>query len=264
MSVSVETYPTLREAAQAVGERARFIAGGTLMMRAVNFGDQSFEKIVRAREADRSIQSEGQGIRIGAGATMADILASRDVAFLHPVARVIGGPAVRNMATIGGNLFARAPFGDMATMLLALDATVEMADGQSQSMEAFLTARARMRSLVAAIRVPRAEPREVRFAKVSRVKPKGPSMISIAVWLRGGSLVEEARIAFGSMGPGPLRAKAAEQALRGRALDQDGIAQALAVCCEGLQPVDDELASAWYRSQVAPVHLKRLLLGGTH
>ena len=43
----------------------------------------------------------------GAGVTMADILASAELAFLHPVARLIGGPQVRNMGTVGGNLMQR-------------------------------------------------------------------------------------------------------------------------------------------------------------
>ncbi|WP_102107235.1 FAD binding domain-containing protein [Oceaniglobus roseus] len=262
MSLTVNTVATLRDAAYALNDRARYLGGGTLLMRAVNYGDQAFDTIVRSRETDRTIRSEGQGIRIGAGATMTDLLASRDAEALHPVARVIGGPAVRNMATVGGNLFAAPPYGDLATAFLALDATVQMADGQSMPMESFLSARARSRGLVAAVMVPRTGPQEFRFAKVTRIKPKGVSMMSIAARLPGaGGSLGDVRLAFGTMGPMPLRAKAAEQALRGRSLTEDGIREALRVCCDGLQPGTDELASEWYRREVAPVHLKRLLLG---
>jgi len=261
MNLTVETFPTLRDAAGAVGDKARYLGGGTLLMRAVNYGDKAVERIVISREVDRSVRSEGQGVRIGAGATMADVLAAGDLTMLHPVARMVGGPAVRNMATVGGNLFAAAPYGDMATAFLALEATVQMADGQSLPIEPFLSGRARMRGLVAAVIVPRVDPATFRWKKVSQIKPKGVSMLSIAAVLRGAGRVDEARIAFGSMGPTPLRAKAAEQALRGCAPDAAGIAPALAVCCDGLHPVDDELATAWYRRAVAPVHLKRLLLG---
>ena len=58
---------------------------------------------------------------------MAAVLAHRDLAFLHPVARSIGGPAVRTMATVGGNLFAACPYGDFTVALLALDGTVSIA-----------------------------------------------------------------------------------------------------------------------------------------
>lgn len=80
--------------------------------------------------------------------------------------------------------------------------------------------------------------------------------MTLAAWLRRG----DPRIAFGGMGPTPLRAKAAERALAQASPDAAGIAPVLAACTEGLQPADDELATAWYRREVAPVHLKRLLL----
>jgi CO/xanthine dehydrogenase FAD-binding subunit len=252
--LSVETYQTLGEASQAMGDRSRFLAGGTLVMRAVTYGDQSFDRIVRARQADRVIGSDAQGLRIGAGATMADVLASRDVEFLHPVARSIGGPAIRNMGTVGGNLFAQNPYGDFAVALLALDAQVQMASGQTQPMESFLMDRAHMRGLVSGVIVPRIEPGTFFFNKVSRVKPKGVSVMTLAALIRRG----DPRVAFGNMGPGPLRAKAAERALT-NGMDEASITAACAVCTEGLAPSTDPLASEWYRREVAPVHLKRLL-----
>jgi CO/xanthine dehydrogenase FAD-binding subunit len=63
------------------------------------------------------------------------------------------------------------------------------------------------------------------------------------------------------MGQSPLRAKAAERALEGRALDAAGIAPALAVATDGTSPTDDAIASAWWRREILPVHLRRLLLG---
>jgi CO/xanthine dehydrogenase FAD-binding subunit len=63
------------------------------------------------------------------------------------------------------------------------------------------------------------------------------------------------------MAPTPVRAKAAERALEGRSLDAAGIAPALAVATDGTSPVDDAIASAWWRREILPVHLRRLLLG---
>ncbi|MEP1930557.1 MAG: FAD binding domain-containing protein [Roseibium sp.] len=255
--LSVETYQTISEAAGALGDRSRFIAGGTLVMRAVTYGDQSFDRIVRVRQVDRNIGSDASGLRIGAGATMSDVLASRDLEFLHPVARLVGGPAIRNMATVGGNLFATNPYGDFTVALLALDAQVVMANGQSQSLESFLPGRDQVRGLVAAVIVPRIEPGSFMFSKVSRVKPKGVSLMSIAVSLKRG----DPRVVFGNMAPMPMRSKGAERALANGA-DENAIISACSVCTEGLQPADDALATAWYRSEVAPVHLKRLLQNG--
>lgn len=260
--LTVETYDTAAEAANALRDRTFFIGGGTLVMRGVNYGMQGFDRIVRTRDASmREIRGEGNGIRIGAGVTMAQVIASRELTFLASAARAVGGPAVRNMATVGGNLFARHPFGDFAAALLALDATVQTADGHQTPIEQFLSGRGNFRGLVTSLLVPRISGDDFRFLKVSRVKPKGASVMAIAAWLpRQGGRISKARLAYGAMGATPLRAKAVEQALEGASLDAQGISRALQVATDGLDPPTDPLASGWYRREIAPVHLRRLLL----
>jgi len=132
--VDVATFDDLARAASALSNTrgARFLAGGTLVMRALNEGDREITSIVRTTDPTfHRIQGQGERVVIGAGVTMSQILESRELDFLHPVARVIGGPAVRNMATIGGNLFAPSPYGELTTALLAAEATVALAGGYS-------------------------------------------------------------------------------------------------------------------------------------
>lgn len=266
MPVSVRTFQGAEEAerALAASRTARYFGGGTLVMRAVNAGDQAFDTIVRATDPRlRQIQMQGDSVVIGAGVTMAQIIASRDAAFLAPVAKVIGGPAIRTVATVGGNLFAASPYGDFAAALLALDAKVMPVGGAPVPIGDFLDARDREpRRLVLSVIVPRPrDSRAFRFVKVSRVKPKGVAVLSIAALLpTNGGRVSGARVAYGAMGGRPVRALAVEQALEGRTLDEQGIAPALSAATEGINPQTDALASEWYRRQVAPVHLKRLLL----
>ena len=272
MTVQVKTFGSMSEAAAAMASDrgARFFSGGTLLMRAINEGDTRIATLVRATDPTyRQIRNEGAHIVIGAGARMIDILASRDLAFLHPVARVVGGPAVRAMATVGGNLFAPSPYGDFTAALLALDATVMVqgayGGGQQTALEQFLAGRDRAGSsgLVIAVSVPRpASADAFRFRKVARVRPKGVSVLSIAAHLPvTGGRIAGARVAYGAMAPTPIRARAVERALEGRSLDAPGIAPALAAAAEGTSPATDALASTWYRREVLPVHLRRLLLG---
>ena len=272
MALLVKSFGSMSEAAAALASdrTARFMSGGTLLMRAINEGDTSISMLVRSTDAAyRQIRSESARIEIGAGARMVDILANRDLAFLHPAARIVGGPAVRAMATVGGNLFAAAPYGDLATALLALDAivTVQGAYGSAQQIpiEQLLQSRDRATGLVTSVTVPRpASPDAFRFRKVSRVKPKGVSVLSIAAHLPlAGGRLSNARIAYGAMAPTPIRARAVERALEGRSLDAAGIAPGLAAATEGTSPATDALATAWYRREVLPVHLRRLLLGET-
>lgn len=249
---------------QTTGERrGHILGGGTLLMRQVNYAPQTIATLVLITDPLlKQITAQGDRILIGAGVTMADVIAAPDLAALAPCARGVGGPAIRNMATVGGNLFAPSPYGDFAAALLAVGAHVLWADGRRQEIEAFFRSRESETGCVSAVSVPRLRAEEVRFRKVSRVKPKGVSVLSITAYLQTmGSRVEAARIAFGAMGKTPLRAKAAENALRGAALDASGVAAACAVCTQDLEPLTDALASDWYRREVAPVYLRRLLLG---
>ncbi|HYC26284.1 MAG TPA: FAD binding domain-containing protein [Roseiarcus sp.] len=272
MTIRVRTFDRLAEAAAALSSErgARFFGGGTLVMRSLNEADPTIAAIVRSTDPafHRIVASSGR-IELGAGVTMAAILAERDLAFLHPVARAIGGPAVREAATVGGNLFAPSPYGDFATALLALDASATLVGGygqREQPLEELLSSRDRAgATLVAGVSFNRPRPEAFRFTKVARVRPKGVSVLSIAaVTPLASGRVAGARIAYGAIDRAPVRAKAAERALEGRLLDAAGVAPAVALAAEGVSPVDDAIASAWWRREILPVYLRRLLTGESH
>jgi xanthine dehydrogenase small subunit len=270
MPVTVKTFGTSGEAAAALSSErdARYLGGGTLVMRALNEGDVSVSTIVRATDrALTQLDVAGARVTIGAGVTFARVLAERELAFLHPVAGSIGGPAVRNMGTVGGNLFAPTPFGDFTVALLALDATVALQGGygpREVPIEEFLGGRSRMTGgLVLSVSFHRPSGAEAfRYRKIARIRPKGGSVVTLAAHVpSSGGRVVGARIALGSMAATAVRAKAAEHALEGCALDAASVAAAVAAVTEGTSPVDDSLASAWYRREVVGVHLRHLLSG---
>lgn len=254
----IETYPTLAEAARAM-QGAAYMGGGTVVMRDVNAGVAP-DRIVRARDpALAAIRVSGDAVSLGAGVTMAQVLAERALEFLHPVARAIGGPQVRNMGTVGGNLFAPHPYGDFAVALIALGARAMLVGQGPRAVEDLMRDRSRA-PLVASVEFGRPAAGAFGFLKVSRVKPKGVSVMSMAVLApRDGGRMRGVRVAFGAMGPAPMRGSGAERALEGQALDAAAIARAAAQAAEGLDPPTDALATAWYRGEVAGVHLRRLL-----
>jgi CO/xanthine dehydrogenase FAD-binding subunit len=269
VTVTVKTFARLADAAGALSSErgARFLAGGTLVMRAVNNADPGIETIVRSTDPSfLHIAASSGRVELGGGVTMAAVLADHDLALLHPVARAVGGPALREAATVGGNLFATR--GDFATGLLALDATVMLAGGFGQrelALDEFLGRRDRGTALVSAVAFKQPPGDAFRFVKVTRVHPKGLSVLTIAAQLPLASgRVTGARIAYAGMSPAPFRAKAVERALEGRTLDAAGIAQALAVATDGTSPADDPIASAWWRREILPIYLRRLLLGAGH
>jgi xanthine dehydrogenase small subunit len=271
MPLDARVATSMAEAAGilAADRQTRLLAGGTLVMRDVNEGRLLDGTLLRVNDpAFRQMNTSGARIELGAGVTMAMIMNSRDLAYLHAAARAVGGPAIRHMATIGGNLFAETPYGDLAVALLALDALVMVQSGYGSAraiaIEEFLNARERgISGLVAGVQFARPQnAADFRFCKVSRVKPKGLSVMSIAAHLpNAGGRIDQPRIAYGAMAPTPVRARGAERALTGKAIDAASIQAAKAAALEGTRPATDAIATEWYRREVLPVHLGRLLAG---
>ncbi|MBX3570167.1 MAG: FAD binding domain-containing protein [Rhizobiaceae bacterium] len=265
MGIALQSFATVAEAERALSASgAQYLGGGTLVLRALNEGDVAVEHLVRVTDAAiTDIAIDGGRARIGAGVTMTAVARHTGLEAIASAARAVGGPAIRNMATVGGNLFAAAPYGDFAVALLALDATVETG-GADRPIEAFLADRAAGKSspIVTSVSFALPPPGSFRFRKVSRVKPKGVSVLSIAAVIETAEdgRVLAARIALGCMAPRPMRAKAAEAALAGQPMTEQGVAAAVAAVAEGIDPITDAIASAWYRAEVLPVHLRRLLL----
>ena len=260
MAVTIEKHATVGDAQRALGGDAVYLGGGTILMREINAGLVQGRIIRSTDPVLKQIRQSGDGFEIGAGVTMSALANHAELAFLHPVVRAIGGPQIRNMATIGGNLFAEPPYGDLAAALLALGARLVMAGGQARPIEEFFRDRKRA-GLITAIQLPR--PRDNKsfaFHKVSRVKPKGVSVMSFSALLpRDAGRLRGVRIACIGLGPGPLRAFSAERALEGQVLDAASITRAAQLVTDGSEPPTDALASSWYRREVAGVHLTRLL-----
>ncbi len=267
MPMTVATYDTLDEAARAAGDRdARFFGGGTLLMRAVNYADGDFTRLIRTRDAVlRRISARGDAVEIGAGVTMAELAEHRDTGFLAEAARAVGGPAIRTMATAGGNLFARHPYGDFTAALIALGATIRLAGlgGREMPVEELVAARERSpRPIVAAIVVPRPAQGTFRFLKVTRVHSKGVSVMSIAALLplRGGR-VAGARVAYAPWARHRCACPPSSARSRAALSTPPASPRRSSAATDGLDPPTDAIASSWYRREVAPVHLRRLLLG---
>jgi xanthine dehydrogenase small subunit len=266
VSLAIQRVESVRQGAAILAAEggARFIGGGTLLVRAITAG-LAIDKIVLpdGLGLDR-ITVEGGRAEIGAAATMASIAAHPALAFLKPVADSIGGPAIRSMATVGGNLFARSPFGDFAVALLALGATVMLEHPdriETVDLETFLSGRERKAPrIVLGVGFDLPPSGAFRFAKVARTHPHGGAVLSIAALLPivDGKLAG-VRVAYGAMAPTPIRVRAVENALEGKALDDETIAAAAAAADRGCAPESDPYAGEWYRRTVLPVHLRRLL-----
>ncbi len=104
------------------------MAGGTVAMPLINEGISLPEVVMGLRHAGLDTLDEADGtLRIGATTTLSRLAGQDVVPMLADAARSTASWSVRNMATVGGNVFTPPPGGDVAVALLALDADVILA-----------------------------------------------------------------------------------------------------------------------------------------
>jgi len=248
------------EAAGLLRDGGWLLGGGTVVMPKVNTGAVPVSRLICLHRAGLAgITVNGGSVSVGAATTLGALGADDRLLFLHPVVRSIASPPVRNLATVGGNLFVAQPYGDLAVALLALDARVEVvsADG---TREVPVGTPVEPTEVVTDLRF--ALPAGLwRYRKAMRRKHNSASIVTVAAALTvTDGLVRTARIALGGVAPRPVRALAAERALVGAPLDGPSVEAAAHAASEGTEPFDDAYASAWYRARVLPVHVRRALL----
>jgi xanthine dehydrogenase FAD-binding subunit len=216
------------------------------------------------------VDEEGETLVIGAGVTyarcLADPLIQRAAPLLADVAARFASPAIRNVATLGGNVVNASPAADGVVALLAMDATIE-ARAPSGPVRLLLAealvgpGRLSLPAgcLVTGFRLPVAVPSEgASFYKlVNRAHPEHPMAISVAsvatrLRLDANGRVGFARVVVGAVAPTPVRAMDAEAALLGQPPTAERVAEAAALVARVARPIDDVRASAAYRRDVLP------------
>lgn len=243
------------------------MAGGTIAMPLVNDGIVFPEHVMSLRGAGLAeLREEGGELRIGAACPLQRLLEQQAVPLLRAAARQTGSWAIRNMGTVGGNLFAPSPAGDVAVALLALDATL-LVVGPSGRRElpldqlhvGYMTTSLRPDELLVEIRVP-ATAGPTAFRKLGRRRASTPAVVTVAarVVVDGGR-VADARIALGAVGPHPMRARSAEAGLVGGPLDTDRIAAVAAIAATASDPATDGIATAWYRRRMTRLMVAQTL-----
>jgi len=287
--VTLETYirpASIAEALEALaqpGVRPQVVAGGTdyvPMARKMRMngtlpnGDgpsvlldlSKLEDLCGVREADGALEI---GAATTMGAIVVDPLIKESAPVLVAAAASVGSPLVRNRATVGGNLVTASPSADTAPALLATGAAVRVA-GAAGSRELPLSdffidyRKTALRSgeILTHVLVPLAGRRGVnsRFEKVGLRNADAISVVCAACEVElDGTTVHAARIGLGAVAPVPVRALAAESALRGRELTAEAAAETARLVHEHISPIDDVRASGRYRGWVAEAVVARML-----
>ncbi|MGB9640801.1 MAG: FAD binding domain-containing protein, partial [Anaerolineales bacterium] len=245
----------------------------------------------------KHLEATSEYLWIGSAVPLAQLIAwhplRQHCQALYEAINLIGGPQVRNVATLGGNVAHALPAADGAIALLALDATVWIAAPQSEQKNGkglmMETAppdlpihppRVQLRNqplldcyaapgkstlssgeIIVAFQIPvKREGESSAFRRVMRPQGVAIAIQNMAVWLHQekGTIVD-IRIALGPAGPKPLRAHLAEEKLRGQRLSQVNLSEAsAAILTEARFRTSPHRATAEYRQ-----HLTGILLNET-
>lgn len=255
--------------------RALPYAGGTdLLARwAANSGPRPDLICLERLEELQAIEERDGQIHLGAGATHARLLSSqlvrRHLPVLAQALEHLGSPPIRNMGTLGGNLVTASPAGDTLPPLHVLEARVVLLAPQGERclpLAEFILGPGqvdlRPGEIVARVLVGKHQAFDVQhFEKVGRRRALAIALVSLAALIRlgPGGLVEEARLAWGSVGPRVMRIPSAEEALLGQPLARAPLEKAAGLVRQAVCPISDARASAAYRRAVAGNLLLRLM-----
>jgi CO/xanthine dehydrogenase FAD-binding subunit len=216
--------PGSAEEAAAELQDAVIMAGGTTVMPAAHAGTLDVTRVIGLARAGLAGIERSEGRTVVGAMTP---LAALDGA-LAAAAGSVGGPALRNMATLGGNLVLG---GDVATALLALDAEVALSS-RTVPVADFWSAFRPGEEIVLSVSFD--EDPDMVFLRHARRAANSPVVVAVAV--------SRGRVALGGVAPHPVLSVADPE----RAAAE-------------IDPPSDAVASAWYRRRMTELFVRRAL-----
>jgi aerobic carbon-monoxide dehydrogenase medium subunit len=241
------------------GDDAKLLAGGHSLLPMMKLRLAQPEVLIdigRLTELS-GVTVDGDELVIGATTKHADLAASElvrsDAPLLGYAASQVGDPQIRHRGTIGGSLSHADPAGDLPMALLALGGSVQVAGpagtrtvAADDFFQGYFETALRPDEMLTAVRIRRVPGRPWGYQKFVRRAND---------WAIVGVAAVDGRIALANMGARPLRAIAAEQALKGGAT----ATEAAELAAEGTSPGEDMHADREYRRHLARVLTRRAL-----
>jgi len=267
---------TLDDALQllaSAGDDAKIIAGGQSLLPVMKLRLAAPELLIDLGKIDslRGVRDDGDAIVIGAMTTHFEVtrdpLVAEHASLIAKCVETVADPQVRHRGTFGGACSHADPAGDIPAPTLALDAEFVIAGPGGQRTVAapdffqdlFTTAVGDDEILVE-VRIPKYTGWGSAYEKFVRVAQQWAiAGVAAAVRIDNGAIAE-ARIALTNMGPTPIRARAAEQALVGVAVDPEAVAGALTGIAEGTEPPTDVNGDPEYRRHLVSILGRRAVL----
>jgi CO/xanthine dehydrogenase FAD-binding subunit len=224
------------------------------------------------KELDFISYDEKTGLRIGALATISSVVEAEPVEKNYPAlfqgAKSIASTHIQNRGTIAGNICNAVPSADSAPALLCLDAKVVCVSKGSKrtvQLDHFFIGPNKTSlgpgEIVREIRVPPVTAgTRGSYIKLCPRSRMDLAVVGVAVVVRkDNGAFGDIRIGLGAVAPTPLRAKRAEERLRGEVVNEKAILKAAKLAAQECEPIDDHRASAMYRRMMVEVLVKRAI-----
>ncbi len=250
------------------GADAKLLAGGhsLLPLMKLRFAAPALLVDIARIDGLRGVQTGDDTHVIGALTRHADLQGRDDLGLLATAAGEIADQQVRNRGTIGGSLANGDSAADLPAVLLALEGSVIVKgpDGEREIAAAdlfagYLTTSIRQGEILTEVRIPALTGYGYGYEKFNR-RSEDWAMVGVCALVKASDGVcEDVRIGLTHMASTPLRASAAEDALRGQPLDAEHIAAAAELAAEGTQPLGDLNATPDYKRHLARVLTRRAL-----
>jgi carbon-monoxide dehydrogenase medium subunit len=265
--VAPETLDDALTALRGRGEDAKVLAGGHSLLPLMKLRLAAPTLLVDLRKVPglRGVQRENGQWKIGAMTRHADLQGNADLGPVGQATALIADQQVRNRGTIAGSLAHGDPASDLPTVFLACEGALTVAShGGTREVAAadmfqdYLTTAVGEGEIVTEVRVPSFDDWGSSYLKFTR-RAEDWAMVAVCAMVKkaGDGSIEDVRIALTNMGSTPLRATAAEDALRGKGTD--AIAAAAEQAAEGTDPPGDLNATPDYKRHLARVLTRRAL-----
>jgi aerobic carbon-monoxide dehydrogenase medium subunit len=268
-----EAPESLEEAVRMLrenGEDAKLLAGGHSLLPLMKLRLAAPTVLIDLRRIPglHGIQRENGSWRLGAMTRHADLQETKELGVVSRAASLIADQQVRNRGTIGGSLAHGDPASDLPAVMLVTDGevTAQGTGGQrtiaaADLFQGYLTTSLAHDEVLTEVRLPILDGYGYGYQKFNR-RAEDWAMVGVCALVKKASdgTCQDVRIGLTHMGATPLRATAAEDALRGQALDADSIARTAEHAAEGTHPPGDLNATPDYKRHLARTLTRRALM----
>jgi len=260
---------TLQEVMSILADQPRKwlpIAGGTDVMVQYTAGSLASRKLISIWNLPelRGIQVLSEEIRVGAGCTYTELrehsVVAKEFPLLARAAGWTGGIANQNRGTLGGNIVNASPAGDSLPALLAYDAELILVSVRGERRVPYVhfhTGYKKMKlepdELIRSICLGRRLSTYLHYGrKVGARNAQAIAKVCIAgVGRVHAGVMDDVRIALGSVAPLPIRLMEVERMVQGRSVDRELLQLARKATGSAIQPIDDIRSTAKYREAVS-------------